>query len=81
MKPFLSDRPRLATPIPPRNHIAASSALGTVIRSSKSGPDRSGDEGASSQVECVRQGDKITRLIVTCRCGERIEIDCLYAGA
>ena len=31
-------------------------------------------------VECVKQGDKVTHLIVTCACGERIEIDCLYAG-
>jgi len=29
-------------------------------------------------VECVKQGDKVTRLVVTCACGERIEIDCLY---
>lgn len=29
-------------------------------------------------VECVKQGDKITRLIVTCNCGERIEIECIY---
>lgn len=80
MKPFLTDRPRLATPIPPCTHVAASSALGTVIRSSKTGPERPADEAAASQVECVRQGDKIIRLIVTCRCGDRIEIDCLYAG-
>lgn len=31
-------------------------------------------------VECVKQGDKVTLLVVTCSCGERIEIDCLYAG-
>ncbi|MFI5336386.1 MAG: hypothetical protein ACHQ5A_06360 [Opitutales bacterium] len=29
-------------------------------------------------VETVKQGDKVVRLIVTCSCGERIEIDCLY---
>ena len=29
-------------------------------------------------VETVKQGDKIVRLIVTCSCGERIEVDCLY---
>ena len=31
-------------------------------------------------VECIKRGDKVTHLIVTCACGERIEIDCLYAG-
>lgn len=29
-------------------------------------------------VETVKQGDKIVRLIVTCSCGERIEVECLY---
>ena len=26
----------------------------------------------------VKQGDKIMRIIVTCTCGERTEIECLY---
>lgn len=34
--------------------------------------------GMSPQVELVKQGDKIVRIIVTCTCGERTEIDCLY---
>ena len=29
-------------------------------------------------IETVKQGDKVVRLIITCSCGERIEIDCLY---
>lgn len=29
-------------------------------------------------VEAIKQGDKIVRLIVTCSCGERIEVECLY---
>jgi hypothetical protein len=32
----------------------------------------------SSNIEVVKQGEKVTRLIVTCSCGERIEIECLY---
>lgn len=35
---------------------------------------------ASAQVEVVKEGDKVVRLIVTCTCGERIEIDCLYSA-
>ena len=35
--------------------------------------------GVPPKIECVREGDRITRLIVVCGCGERIEIDCLYA--
>ena len=34
--------------------------------------------GLSPNVEVVKQGDKIVRIIVTCTCGERTEIDCLY---
>jgi hypothetical protein len=26
----------------------------------------------------VREGDKIVRLVITCTCGERTEIECLY---
>lgn len=35
--------------------------------------------GASSaHVEVVKEGDKVVRLVVTCPCGERVEIECLY---
>ena len=30
-------------------------------------------------VEAIKEGDRVTKLIVTCRCGERIEILCAYA--
>ena len=37
--------------------------------------------GASSaHVEVVKEGDKVVRLIVSCVCGERIEIECLYSA-
>lgn len=32
-------------------------------------------------VEVVKEGDKVVRLIVTCSCGERTEIECLYPAA
>lgn len=32
----------------------------------------------STQVEAVKEGDKVVRLIITCACGERTEIDCIY---
>jgi len=34
--------------------------------------------GAGPSVEVVKQGDKVVRLIVTCGCGERVEVECLY---
>ena len=37
--------------------------------------------GASSaHVEVVKEGGKVVRLIVTCICGERVEIECLYSA-
>ncbi len=79
MKPFLTDRPRVHAPI--LLHTAGeTSALGAVLNHAKGNSHGQSGGTGTSQVECVRQGDKITRLIVTCGCGERIELDCLYAG-
>jgi hypothetical protein len=33
---------------------------------------------AEAQVEVVKEGDKVVRLVVHCACGERIEVECLY---
>jgi hypothetical protein len=33
---------------------------------------------AGPNVEVVKEGDKVVRLVVTCACGERVEIECLY---
>ena len=33
----------------------------------------------SAHVEVVKEGDKVVRLIVTCACGERVEVECLYS--
>jgi hypothetical protein len=41
---------------------------GGLVRPAQSGPN----------VEVVKEGDKVVRIIVTCACGERTEIDCLY---
>jgi hypothetical protein len=29
-------------------------------------------------VEVVKEGEKVVRLIITCACGERTEVECLY---
>jgi hypothetical protein len=34
--------------------------------------------GATPHIDIVKQGDKIVRIVVTCTCGERTEIECLY---
>jgi hypothetical protein len=85
MKSFLSDRPRVAIPTLVHPHPAGVSTFDSALRGAKSlaggsPAGQGGGGGNASQIECVRQGDKVSRLIVTCGCGERIEIDCLYAG-
>ena len=40
--------------------------------------DPAGSSGASPHIDIVKQGDKIMRIVVTCTCGERTEIECLY---
>jgi hypothetical protein len=39
-------------------------------------PAAGGPSGAS--VEVVKEGDKVVRLVITCTCGERVEVECLY---
>lgn len=79
MKPFASDRQRLslkALTAPPAGDplTARLGATGGVAHQ-----HRDATPGAPApQVETIKQGDKIVRLVVTCSCGERIEIDCLY---
>lgn len=81
MKPFLSGRQQVS--IAPLKSLDAPLSKQAGIRvlghdhpahPSSDKPDSS----AQPAVECIRQGDKVVRLVVTCTCGERIEIDCLY---
>ncbi len=75
MKSFLSDRPRVALPGSPAEQP---SALSPAARAPSACASASSSRAPT--VECVREGDRITRLVVTCACGERVEIDCLYAA-
>jgi hypothetical protein len=46
--------------------------LGSVVRA------HAPSAVASAQVEAVKEGDKVVRLVITCSCGERIEVECIY---
>lgn len=71
MKPFLlGKKPVEAAPLrapQPKTHAHNHSPQGLV----RPAP-------AGAHVESIKEGDKVTRLIITCSCGEKIEIDCLY---
>jgi hypothetical protein len=81
MKPFLHGRPlganqtlrSVVTEIPSTGHTHAS---GMKVSSAPGVTS-----GTGPTVECIKQGDKVVRLVVTCSCGERIEIECLYQDA
>ncbi len=75
MKPFLAGRPiQSAATVRP----AAEPGTQALAQALASAGHRTSDHGGSPTVECVKQGDKVVQLIITCSCGERIEIDCLY---
>ena len=75
MKPFLQGRKTLAVE-PLRVPPASIRTHGTPCAPGKS--DAVPKEASNAIVEVVKEGDKVVRLIITCACGERIEIDCLY---
>lgn len=74
MKSFLAGRKSLSTPPlrPPHSHSHSHrSANGAgVVRAPANGPN----------VEVVKEGDKVLRIVITCGCGEKIEVECLYSA-
>lgn len=80
MKPFLTGRARHDQPSLSREIPAAGVGLARVHAAHSPAADHAVSP-AGPVVECVKQGDKVVRLVVTCACGERIEIDCLYPNA
>ena len=75
MKSFLSDRTRVDAP----GTAALPAGFASAGLAANGKGHASEHAGVAPQIECIREGDRISRLIVVCACGERIEIDCLYA--
>ena len=72
MKPFLHGRSvQLSASLHPVGNTPAGPLARAVAAGQKHG-------GQGPTVECVKQGEKVMRLIVTCSCGERIEVECIY---
>jgi hypothetical protein len=74
MKPFLQGRKTLSVaPLrAPHAHIPQHLQNGSA-QASTGAPSTAG-----WSVEVIKEGDKVTRIQVTCACGERTEITCLY---
>lgn len=76
MKSFLSGRQQISGGgLQPMTNAVAKPAI-SGLPGHGHGKDAPSSGGAT--VQCIKQGDQIVRLIVTCTCGEKIEIDCLY---
>jgi len=76
MKSFLSGRAQISgSSLQPLANATAKPG-GSGLPNHTHGKDAAASPGAT--VQCIKQGDQIVRLIVTCTCGEKIEIDCLY---
>jgi hypothetical protein len=78
MKPFLHGKKVLTTPalrIPPGRAGEKSAPRLALTCSTPSHAQRSEGE---AQVEVVKEGDRVVRLVITCVCGERVEVECLY---
>ena len=78
MKSFLQGRP--AAPAPALRNHATSAETGFSAVCAAPAVGMHEHDGATANVECVKVGSKVTRLIVTCACGSRIEVECLYPG-
>lgn len=77
MKPFLQGKKTMTVePLRPAPQFSA--AFGA--RGDASRGCAGATPGVNANVEVVKEGDKVVRLIVHCTCGERVEIECLYAA-
>jgi len=75
MKPFLQGKKSLSiAPLrPPHVHIQQHSPKDKAPNGPSAQP-----AGTGWSVEVIKEGDKVTRILVTCSCGESTEITCLY---
>jgi hypothetical protein len=75
MKSFLQGKNSLAMAAlrPPVAPASAHAAAGPGLH-----PPDHAHAAAGATVEVVKEGDKVVRLVVTCGCGERVDIECLY---
>lgn len=81
MKSFLQGKKALAlSSLRPPTGVAATGAMScSTARTAAQAQQHGQAPGASSAtVEVIKEGDKVVRLIVTCVCGERVEVECLY---
>ncbi len=79
MKDFLQNRPRVNAPQRgPVESPLTGAVPSPLFDAALLGGAHAGGAGHEPTVEAIKEGDRVTKLIVTCRCGEKIEILCAY---
>ncbi len=82
MKSFLDGKKSLSAPslATAPKALAQHASVGQkgLLREAPAPQGQPAHHGAKANVEIIKEGDKIVRIFVTCTCGERVEIECLY---
>ncbi len=78
MKSFLSGRAGVAVLDSPNSTEVEKPSGLSVLASTPALPGAAAPKVGTSSVQCVREGDVIKKIIVTCECGKIVEIDCQY---
>jgi len=76
MKSFLAGK-KVLTGTESLNPVAPVVALG--VQPTLRPHPVTGKAHSAPNIEVVKEGDKVVRLVVTCSCGERMEVECLYS--
>lgn len=80
MKSFLQGKKTLSVaPLRPLGNPTLAAAATPAAPKAEAKPHE--HHGSTAHVDVIKEGDKVVRLVVTCACGERIEIECLYSGS
>ncbi len=83
MKSFLSGKSSIAaTPLASevQKNVIGGARKSASAADAGPGAHNHGPGGTASgpQIDLVKEGGKVVRLVITCTCGERIEVECLY---
>ena len=86
LQDFLANRPSIqssATAIAPERGgdfqpLFAARPAGLAGKGSEPDPDLESARLDAPQIELVREGGQVRRIVVTCTCCEKITIDCEY---
>ena len=74
MKSFLHGKKTLsvsALQLPP-------APAAVLSQSGAAAPKAPAEAARSASVKVMKEGDKVACLVITCACGEHVEVECLY---